>query len=159
MDKELLKHSIKQWAIDDLEFSIVVHPSMGHHCGYVAFPDRPVDESSYHGILTYVPVHGGITYARAKDGAAYGFDCAHLDDEQKPWLRDVDWLTNECEHMAIAIIVASQFEDEYNANDDNETRAALLDRYYEALSEYGVGAEYHIQDNFGIMLNALAGKL
>ena len=38
----------------------VVRTSLGHWCGYVRFPIRPmITEKKYSGILTYVPVHGG----------------------------------------------------------------------------------------------------
>jgi len=70
------------WEKDGLVFSIVKHSTLGHYCGYVRFPKRPVKEKEYGGILTYVPVHGGITYAKeSEDGSiVYGFDCAHCDD-------------------------------------------------------------------------------
>jgi hypothetical protein len=65
-----------------VQYSIVRHERLNHYCGYCRFIERPVREVGYKGILTYVPVHGGITYANEdEDGMVYGFDCAHAGDE------------------------------------------------------------------------------
>ena len=74
--------ALETWKHDDLVFSIVQHSTLNHYCGYVRFPKKPVREMGYNGILTYVPVHGGITFADSgKDGSmVYGFDCGHCDD-------------------------------------------------------------------------------
>jgi hypothetical protein len=150
---------------------------MGHWCGYARFPVKPVGvpisgtlpkigemegwNSGYGGILTYVPVHGGITYAGVSpvDGSVvYGFDCGHYEDETKPNLRDKIWLKQEAARMAIAIYMAKQFEDEYDAADgDDKKRADILDRYHESLR--GAGIEFSLADNFGAMLNVLFGGL
>jgi len=84
--------ALKTWTVGDLDFYIV--DCRGSHlCGYVRFPERPVKERTYHGILTYVPVHGGITYADQKDGGmVYGFDCGHAGDEERPETKDPEWV-------------------------------------------------------------------
>lgn len=56
------------WQHNELTCSIVRHGS-GHLCGYVRFPKRLLRERDYDGIVTYVPVHGGVTYSR-EDNAA-----------------------------------------------------------------------------------------
>jgi len=131
-----------------------------HFCGYARLPKRPVTEDGYHGILTYVPVHGGITYSHTDDDGStvYGFDCAHLDDEHDPQLRDVEWLFAECERMARAVLIAGEFEPRYLAETDTDKRAAVLDEFIAACAERA-GTEPGAPHNFGTMLNMLFGKL
>lgn len=147
------------WEADGAKFSIVTHPTMGHYCGYVRFPCRPVKEQDYHGILTYVPVHGGITYARMSDDGSmvYGFDCAHADDENNPDLRDIEWLKTECQRMAQAISIAAAFEDAYLEADGDKSRAVVLDEYHERLALENI--EFKLTNNFGAMINAMFGGL
>lgn len=151
--------AVELWEHDGLVFSIQ-EVRGSHYCGYVRFPVRPVQEPSYNGIMTYVPVHGGITYARSsEDGSiVYGFDCAHADDDKNPELKDIEWLMAECETMAQGIKIATEFEQEYLANDgDDKARADVLDRYHQRMSERGV--KFEITDNFGAMINAMFGGL
>lgn len=147
--------AVKVWTIEDMTFSIVKQP-FGHYCGYVRFPERFVEENDYHGILTYVPVHGGITFARMfGNDMVYGFDCAHADDENDPDLRNIDWLTDECERMAWAIIVAYYYEGVYLEAQSGEERAAVLDLYHDEMR--GKGVFFHLDDNFGAMIETLFG--
>jgi len=110
-------HRVKEWEKGELKFHIIyrtwnenvlaitpqLHP---YHCGYVTFLHCPAPYEGYGGVLEEVDVHGGITYAEKKpDGSyTYGFDCAHWNDENRPLLQDIDWLTQECERMAAQII-------------------------------------------------------
>lgn len=128
----------------------------GHHCGYVRFPERPVKEDGYYGILTYVPVHGGITYAgeHADGGFVYGFDCAHAGDNQNPDTWDMEWLQAQCVLMKRSIELAAKYEDEYLANESNDYRSELIARYHAEL-----GASFDVRDNFGAMINVLFGQL
>lgn len=156
------EYVVKKWKVDDLLFFILEHPSLGHYCGYVKFPDCPVEEKGYGGILTYVPVHGGLTFAKEQDDSAmvYGFDCYHLDDDTNPLTRDFDWLFCQCEMMAISIITATHYEDEYLINEDNESRAEVLDRYHEELRDKGIiDDDYDLRDNFGALISVACGKL
>jgi len=155
--------AVKVWEKDGLVFSIVLQPG-GYYCGYVRFPKRPVLERGYEGILTYVPVHGGITYAeQSPDGSmVYGFDCSHVDDwtihspKGKFWtIREVK---EEAEKMAIGIKVVAKYELEYLTASTEEERAKVIDRYHRELREkYGI--MFNLRDNFGAMLNVLAGTL
>jgi hypothetical protein len=145
------------WQADGATFSII-RADLGHWCGYVRFPARPVAEEGYRGILTYVPVHGGITWAEEDDGGmVYGFDCAHSGDDNDPNVKDVVWVKAECQRMAQAISIAAGYEDEYLAAKDDEARAYTLDSYHARLAEEGMSFE--LMDNFGAMINVLAGKL
>lgn len=160
---------------------IVKHDTIDHYCGYAVFPSRPSREEGYNGLLTYVPVHGGITYAtQREDGTmAYGFDCGHAGDDTNPDLRSLPWLLAECGRMALSITEATidrrswwlriwqrlrygraewSIEDRYLATEDSEERAGIIDEYHKVLREkHGIGFE--LQDNFGAMIGCLAGRL
>ena len=152
------KEATKTWEREGVTFSIAQMP-LGHYCGYCRFPKRPTIEEGYDGILAYVPVHGGLTYAESDaDGTmVYGFDCAHSGDDENPERSDIDWLTAECERMAVGIAVAAEFEEAYLLARDGETRAATLDAYHDKMRE--TGAEFVLADNFGAMINVLCGQL
>ena len=134
--------------------------SLGHYCGYCIFPERFLVEQGYGGMVTYVPVHGGVTYAeKREDGSmAYGFDCAHSGDEADPRCRDINWLRKECEDMAEAIKIAGRYERDYLLAQTNEDRAEVIDRYHREVEER-LGRKFDLYDNFGTMLNLLAQQL
>jgi len=150
--------AVKVWRKGDLVFSIVKHSSMGHYCGYVRFPKRPVREKGYGGILTYVPVHGGITYAKqSEDGSmVYGFDCAHAGDSIEKW--PIEKVEKETEKMAVAIEIAKKYEKRYLRNYTAKGKAKVIDEFHKELAEKH-GITFKLQDNFGAMLNILAGDL
>lgn len=74
------------WTENGLDFWLCVHPALKHWCGYVRFPKRPLQEPRFRGIVTYVPVHGGVSWAQeSPDGSfVYGFDCNHNSDRERP---------------------------------------------------------------------------
>jgi len=156
--------AVKVWRKGDLVFSIVKQSSMGHYCGYVRFPKRPVREKGYGGILTYVPVHGGITYAeQSEDGSmVYGFDCAHAGDFSKVCPYGKKWtleeVEKETEKMAIGIEIAKKYEKRYLRNYTAKGKAKVIDEFHKELAEKH-GIIFKLQDNFGAMLNVLAGDL
>lgn len=133
--------AVKVWQKDGLTFSIVQHPSMKHYCGYVRFPKGPVREKGYGGILTYVPVHGGITYAEeSEDGSiVYGFDCAHNGDWSETFPYGHKWMLEEVEKevekMATAIQVIAKYERRYLRNISNKGKAKVIDEYHKELKE------------------------
>jgi hypothetical protein len=140
----------------------------GHLCGYVRFPKRLLKEEGYDGIVRYVPVHGGVTFAReAEDGSmVYGFDCTHSGDcvpmefEKYPQYRDpgghvwtAEEVREEIKRMADALISAPQVERRYLRCKTNKGRAKVLDAWLEPLG----GA--NTDDNFGLMIQLLGGEL
>lgn len=153
---------------------------LDHYCGYAVFPSRPSKEEGYNGLLTYVPVHGGITYAdQREDGSmAYGFDCVHADDETNSSLRSLPWLLAECGRMALSIREATidrrkwwvriwqrlrygrgewSLEDRYLATEDRDEKADIIDEYHKVLRErHAIG--FDLTDNFGAMINCLTGS-
>lgn len=106
-----------------LKYFILEHPSWSTlpaytgydegYNGYVIFPKRPVRESNYSGILTFVPVWGGITYAQQHpEGMVYGFDTGHIGQENLP-VRDLKWIKKQIEIMARGILKAAEVEKHY----------------------------------------------
>lgn len=130
-----------------------------HLCGYALFPQRPVQQQSYNGILTYVPVHGGITYAQMHpEGMIYGFDCNHADDMDKGEWSSVDNVLAESKRMHQGIQLAANYESRYLAADgDSSARALVLDEYHKKCHELGL--HFVLTDNFGAMINVLSGQL
>jgi hypothetical protein len=118
--------------------------------GYVCFKQKPIIEPDFRGILTYIPVHGGITYAHHDEiGSVYGYDSTHYDSGQFP-IRDIEWTKKQILLMVLGIKMAARIEPEYLAADgDNQRRAELV----QPLVELGDGL------NFGTMLNLLCGEL
>jgi len=123
-----------------------------YYCGYCKFPKRPVKQKGYRGILTYVPVHGGITYA---EGSEYGFDCNHVDDENNPDLQDIAWLKHECERMAYGIKKAAKYEKWYNKAKDSMEKALVLTKFHNSLVKNDI--KFELTNNFGAMIELCFG--
>jgi len=130
----------------------------GRFNGYVLFPKLPMIAPGYTrpSILTYVPVHGGITFFQEWwDGSVtYGFDTGHYTSTEMPEIvNSVDWMMAETESLGRGIQIAARFERFYlNAGDDNHRKARVLDRMgkFLPLEEFG---------NLGVMLSLLTGEL
>jgi hypothetical protein len=143
------------WERDGLRYSIVKHRS-GHLCGYVRFPSRPVREEGYDGVLTYAPVHGGLTYARSDEGGmVYGFDCAHAGDNEDPKTSDVEWVRAECERMGAAVRAAAEIEEAYLLASGNEEKAKVLDPYRQRMRDAGCDEGF----NMGAAIAMMGGSL
>ena len=128
----------------------------GRFNGYVRFPKLPVVAPGIHGILDYIPVHGGITFCQEwrDDSVTYGFDTAHaISAEMGEIINDVGWMMTETESMGRAIQIAARFEPYYlNADEDNDRKARVLDRMGKFMPVDPTG-------NLSIMLNLLRGEL
>lgn len=147
------------WQEGGVRFSLVWRDFMhGFYCGYCRLPKRITEETGYRGIITYVPAHGGITYAEeSPDGSmVYGFDCNHYKDEGRPKLRDVEWLKAECERMAKGVVAVAAYEKRYLAAGADE-RSELLDTMHDKLREAGL--DFDLSDNTGALIGALCGQL
>jgi hypothetical protein len=140
--------------VEGVEYFVVPGPmyGFGGYNGYVRFAEKPVKEPDYGGILAYVPVHGGITYASHDEhGSTYGFDTAHCDSGQFP-RHDAEWIREQCAVMARGIRLAAQLEDDYLlAEGDNQKRGAICDQ----VSALQPGQKM----NMGVMLNLMGGRL
>jgi len=85
----------------------------GYHekyfCGYTWFKtsEIPEDWLEYDNIDYNLDIHGGLTYSTiVGDYVIYGFDCAHLDDENNPNLRDETYVLELCRVMRSEILKA-----------------------------------------------------
>jgi len=151
-------HASVAWEKDEISFYLVKQ-RMGHWCGYCQFPKRPVIEQGYDGILTWVPVHGGITFAdEYPEGVmVYGFDCAHAGDEDNPKVSDEAWLRSEAERLATNIQAVVKYEERYLLAETDKKKADVLEEY---LNEVGSNAHSLVNDdvNFGAMIGLLCGR-
>ena len=139
----------------ELYNELSIYKTIGRYNGYVRFPSLPMIVPGHRGILTYVPVHGGITYFQDWwDGSVtYGFDVGHIVSEKMlEIINDIGWMMTETESMARGIQIASRFERYYlNANTE-QRKAVVLDRM-------GKFLPLAVGDNFGAMVNVMFGDL
>lgn len=127
----------------------------GRFNGYCHFPVCPTVAPGRDGILSYVTVHGGMTFFQEwQDGSmTYGFDTAHFNSEELgPLLDDLEWLMAECERMAYGIKVAARFEPYYLKARTNKAKARVLDRMTQFM-------HLDVYDNTGVILKILGGDL
>jgi hypothetical protein len=126
-------------------------PQPGYN-GYVCFKQKPVVEPAFRGVLAYVPVHGGITYAVHDElGSVYGFDTAHAGSENHP-TRDVEWIRGQIDVMVRGILVAASVEEEYlKADGNNQRRAQLIQQVADVQPSESL--------NFLAMVNLICGEL
>lgn len=134
-------------------------PAIEQYNGYCRFKRKPVYERGYNGLLSYVPVHGGITYANHELGVStYGFDTAHANDESNPLVRNLEWLEYQCVVMTESIRIAARFEPDYLKFKSSHAKVYVIDRFHKAINK-AVGAKFDLTNNFGAMINAITGRL
>lgn len=154
----LQKKAEKTWQTLRGNQGCIILTSMGHYCGYIIFPKRPLLEQEYDGIATWVPVHGDITFARPVEGGfAYGFDCAHVDDDKDPQLRDLNWLKDEVESMEIGIIEAAKYEERYLLAESNDEKLRIIQEMTDIIDK--VAPHPHIPIGFNKQIAVLGGNL
>ena len=152
MSEHLKNEAVAVGEIDGYEYWIANCPVSRGFNGYVVFPKRPVRETDYLGILTYVPVHGGITYAEPyNEGMVYGFDTAHCDSDKFP-IADREWIRQQIEIMIAGILKAQEVEAKYLKALTNKTKA----KYAQQVLDITTEPHY---SNFGMNINLLAGRL
>jgi len=92
----------------------------------------------------------------------YGFGCAHAGDFSKVCPYGKKWtleeVEKETEKMAIGIEIAKKYEKRYLRNYTAKGKAKVIDEFHKELAEKH-GITFKLQDNFGAMLNVLAGDL
>lgn len=143
--------AIEQGEIDGYKYYIVPAPMEDALNGYLVFQKCPVRETGYDGILTYVPVHGGITFCE-QDGkkVMYGFDTLHYDSKEYP-RTNPEWIKEQIEIMLKGILVAAKVESRYMKAVTNKGKAKWAQMVQDIQPEQS--------NNFGTMLNLLSGKL
>lgn len=153
--------AVESGYIDGYEYHIVdisdkatrLYDKTEAYNGYIIFPERPVLEEESKGILTYVPVHGGITYAEQKsDGMVYGFDTLHNDSAKFP-RGNKGWIKKQISKMLKGILKAVEVEAKYLSAKTEVAKA----KYAQCVLDTDREKENH--SNLGINLNILAGKL
>lgn len=112
--------------------------------GYAFFEGGPLPSAGpdfWGGLLGYVPVHGGITFARRHQevvagrseptaGIVYGFDTAHIDSD--PMLStNTIWLKQEIEWLIRGIEKATMVEPRYLAADSDDARMSIAQEVYD----------------------------
>lgn len=160
MEKKSRNKLIKDLAvevgkIDGYEYWIVPNPAFNNNYnGYVVFSKRPVRERDYEGILTYVPVHGGITYAEAngRTGMVYGFDTAHADSNEYP-TKDKKWIKKQLGIMIKGILKAAEVELNYLTGFSEKEKA----KYAQMVQDVNPNAKERY--NFGVGINLLSGQI
>jgi len=119
--------------------------------GYIVFPKRPTIEESYNGILIYVPVHGGITYAeQCSLGMVYGFDTAHCDSKDYP-INDHEWIKGQIKVMLKGILKAAEVERLYLRCKTNSGKAKHANKVLAIAPD--------MPHNMGVNINLLCGRL
>lgn len=162
------KNANKVWVKDGAMLSVILQDD-GHYCGYVRFAKRPVVERGYDGFVTYIPVHGGITFARGSENGSmvYGFDCAHAGDwvsycpSGHKWTEDE--VVVETEKLLRNFQLGLKYEKRYLGKYSRKgrylrkntvrERAKILDEYMREADGTG------IMDNFGVLINLFTGQL
>ncbi len=151
---KFFKNPIVTGEIEGQVYFIVNSPSsFGGYNGYALFDKCPTIETGYNGILTYVPVHGGITFVEYfKEGVVYGFDTAHYNSEQFP-RHDLEWIKGQIAVMIRGIRQAAKVEKKYLVAKKNETRA----KYAQSVQD--VDTSGGDTWNMGVALNLLSGQI
>lgn len=149
--KYLKDRAVGTGEIDGCEYFIVPAPFEGALNGYVVFKKKPVREQDYNGILSYVPVHGGITLCHhQKEGSVYGFDTLHCDSREYP-RTDHGWIKEQISVMIKGIKVAAKVELKYLKAVTNKGKAKWAQMVQDVQPEQA--------HNFGVSLNILSGQL
>jgi hypothetical protein len=128
-------------------------------CGYVRMNRAMFAVPGYKGLLTYVPVSGGITL-KAEDSEGciiYGYDTNHAWDHAKAGFWTPETMTEETNRFATGLICAAKYETAYLEARTEKGKAQIIDLFHAELRESGI--EFKLTENFGAMLNVLFGKL
>jgi len=134
MKKDYIKdHAIESGEILGHEYFILNHPIEKPSLnGYVRYKKRQVKESGYGGILTYIPVHGGITYVDENEGGiTYGFDTGHI-DSHKYLISSPAWIKEQIEIMIRGIETARKVEKRYLLAKTQKTKAKYAQMVFDS---------------------------
>lgn len=136
------------------DLAVVKHGDLGHLCGYCAFKDDEIPaewRGNYDAPgLQYLNIHGGITYAKHKNGyTVFGLDCAHAGDEHRPELSDPQYVLDLARQMRAQIAIFSYRYQEW-IDGDHISRTNLINE---------IRAEADIQTELGLgaMIDLLTG--
>jgi len=126
--------------------------------GYVAFPKRaaPKLPAGTRDILSFIPVHGGVTYA-CKDSymAVWGFDTMHYRSEQVPRTERA-WILAQCRLLYTGLLVAAEFYPKWSRAGQDE-RCKMADWLLQLVDDERVGTLDRL--NVTSMLSLLTGRI
>ena len=135
--------------------AIVRHDSLGHLCGYVAFPAKDIPKK-WHGTynadaLQYLNIHGGLTFAKKPndDWVVFGFDCAHSGDEDNASLKDPEYVMDLTRQMEQQLIDYAAIIKKW--------RKANRGKRMEMVDEIRDKGKHSEEIGFGALLGALWG--
>lgn len=150
-NEELARAKEQKQPADIIKILQRISDEVGYN-GYILFKKRPVREKGYKGILDYVPVHGGITYAdEDNNGIVYGFDTAHAGQEGLP-VRDMKWTRKQIRVMYAGILRAKKVEAKYLKALTNKGKTPHI--------VYVFGRKRSLKDlGFGAMINLMSNEL
>jgi hypothetical protein len=125
--------------------------------GYVAFPKRSaprVPKNTTGNIVQYIPVHGGITWAR-KDSfmAVWGFDTVHWRSEHQP-RTDRDWIRANCWILYRGLVLAGSLWPEFRRA-SQQRRAELAQQVIDLVEEQPLSENL----GFEALINTLIGRV
>ncbi len=144
---------IEEYEIKGLKCKITNGNGFGGFNGYITYPKRPLKEPRYNGIATYIPVHGGLTYAEEnKDGSfTYGFDTSHYDSKEYP-NKDIKWIKSQIEIIRKGIELCKKLENKYLlAEGNNKKRAIICQKVLEINKK--------MERSFGVNIKLICGEL
>ena len=121
--------------------------------GYVAFPKRSAPRlpaNDIGNIVQYIPVHGGITWAR-KDSfmAAWGFHTMHSGSENQP-RTDRDWIRAHCWLLYRGLMLAEKLWPEFERA-PKWRRAELADELLGLVEEQPLSEKLGFTAKLGIL--------
>lgn len=124
--------------------------------GYIAWRKRwkPRVPVTTGGLVKYIPVHGGVTWAHKDSYAAvWGFDTMHAASENEP-RTDRDWIRGNCWILYRGLILAAQLWPEFQRA-NRRRKAQLAEQLLALLPEQPMGKKL----GFEAMIGLLAGDV
>lgn len=83
---------------------------------------------------------------------------AHLDDEQNPLLKNVEYLERECVVAAVGIRIAARYEPELLRRRDRMARAEIVQKFLDEI-ERRCGQRFDLRNNFSALLHIFSGQI
>jgi hypothetical protein len=124
--------------------------------GYVAFPKRraPHIPPGTGSLTSYIPVHGGVTYA-SKDSfaAVWGFDTMHSGSEHEP-RGDKDWILANCVILYRGLLLAAKLWPEFRRA-GRDRRMVLAQQLLDLIPEQPLMEKL----GFEALINLMCGKV
>ncbi len=138
---------------------VVIEVSFGglnthrHLCGYTTIQTAMIPEAwskNYKAdALQYLNVHGGITYVKRHVGeVVFGFDCNHVDDDERSDLRDPAFVMALAKEMRAQITEYARRYQEWTAA-DRDRRIEIVQEIREMATPKHIG--------FGGLIGVLGG--